>query len=474
MCDSNFNQKEKVNRIPSQLPNYEEILLNIRPWVEKVEDIRGRITFWKNKSKKAQTKEQKDNAIRQRHLWELEFEYWEKKVNAFLIKEVTTGFRNNQLVDTSIIAKYTMHFLKSVFSRVEVQKGKITSDFRKILGIQDDDTLKVRDSNSHHAIDAMVLTFIPVAARRDELLEVFFKRQDAKDLGHDVSQFDNEIKLLLRKNGITANFAEIVENIKSTVLAFYERKSQALTIAKRRKRVRGKIVAQRDEKGNIIMEKDEYGNFRTDRFGHRIPLAKQWIKGDSIRGELHDKTYYGAITQHGSENIKYVLRIPLKYKTNSLDKGFKSWDELGKAIVNKSLVEMMKSQFPEDTSFKEACEQGIYMMDNEGNKKNRIRHVRCYASSVTNPIKVREQVYKSRKDYKNYYYTRNGENIAYALYSLGNKRIFDCLSLMDASKISKATFPRYQRSYRQKRTTNHLQQSFHTVPWTNGRFEAGG
>ena len=438
LCDSNFNQKVKANRIPSQLPNYEEILLNIKPWIEKVEDIRGRITFWKNKAKKAQTKEQKDNAIRQRHLWELELEYWGKKVNAFLIKEVTTGFRNNQLVDTSIIAKYTMHFLKSVFSRVEVQKGKITSDFRKILGIQDDDTLKVRDSNSHHAIDAMVLTFIPVAARRDELLEVFFKRQDAKDMGHDVSQFDDEIKLLLRKNGITANFTEIVENIKSTVLAFYERKSQALTPTKRRKRVRGQIVAQRDERGNTIMEKDGYGNFKTDRSGHRIPLAKHWIKGDSIRGELHDKTYYGAITQHGDDEIKYVLRIPLKYKTNSLDKGFKSWDELEKAIVNKSLVEMMKSQFPEGTSLKEACEQGIYMMDNEGNRKNRIRHVRCYASSVTNPIKVREQVYKSSKDYKNYYYTRNGENIAYALYSFGNKRTFDCLSLMDASKISKA------------------------------------
>ena len=436
LCDSYFNQKVKVNSIPSQLANYDDILLNIKPWVEKVEEIRGRIVFWKNKSKKAQTKEQKDNAIRQRHLWELELEYWDKKVNAFLIKEVTTGFRNSQLVDTSIIAKYTMHFLKSVFSRVEVQKGKVTSDFRKILGIQDDDTLKVRDSNSHHAIDAMVLTFIPVAARRDELLEVFFKRKDAKDMGHDVSQFDKEIKLLLRKSGITANFAEIVEHIKSTVLAFYEKKSQALTIAKRRKRVRGKIVAQRDEKGCIIMEKDEYGNFKTDRLGHRIPLAKHWVKGDCIRGELHDKTYYGAITQYGSDEIKYVLRIPLKYKTNSLDKGFKSWEDLKNVIVNKALFEMMRSQFGEETSFKEACEQGIYMKDKDGNRKNRIRHIRCYASAVTNPIKVREQVYRSSKDYKNYYYAKNGENIAYALYSDGKRRVFKCLSLMDASKIS--------------------------------------
>lgn len=436
LCDSYFNQKIKENRIPSQLANYDDILLNIQPWVEKVEDIRGRVGFWKNKSKKAQTKEQKDHAIRQKHLWELELDYWQKKVDKFLVKEVTTSFRNNQLVDTSIIAKYTMHFLKSVFSRVEVQKGKTTSDFRKILGIQDDDTLKVRDSNSHHAIDAMVLTFIPVAARRDELLEVFFERQEAKDMGHDVSQFDIKIKQLLRKSGITANFSEIVENIKSTVLAFNERRSQALTIAKRRKRVRGKIVPQRDENGKIIMEKDEEGNFKTDRLGHRIPLAKHWIKGDCIRGELHDKTYYGAITQYGSDDIKYVLRVPLKYKTNSLDKGFKSWDELQNAIVNKALVKMMKSQFPEETSFKDACEQGIYMMDKDTNKINRIRHVRCYASSVTNPIKVKEQVYRSDKEYKNFYYAKNGENIAYALYANGKNRAYECLSLMDAAKIS--------------------------------------
>lgn len=434
LSDSYFNQKIKGNRIPSQLSNYEDILLNIQPWVDKVEEIRGRIIFWKNKSKKAQTKEQKDKAIRQKHLWELDLEYWEKKVNTFFVKEVTTGFRNNQLVDTSIIAKYTMHYLKSVFSRVEVQKGRTTSNFRKILGIQDDDKLKVRDSNSHHAIDAMVLTFIPVAARRDELLKIFYERQEAKDLGHDVSQYDAKIKLLLRKCGITADFTEIVDNIKSTVLAFYEKKSQALTIAKRRERVRGKIVPVRDKDGKIIIERDEEGNPKKDKWGHTIPLAKHWLKGDCIRGELHDKTYYGAITQYRSEDVKYVLRRDLTYKSGQVG-NFKDWNDLEKVIVNKELVNMMKRQFPEGTPFKEACEQGIYMLDKKGNKINRIRHVRCYTPNITNPIKIRKQTYKSNKDYKNYFYAKNGENIAFALYSDGHKRTYEYVSLMDASKI---------------------------------------
>lgn len=437
LCKSHYNRHVKQNRLPSQLADsdYENILHRIKPWIEKVENIRARIIYWKNQSKKAQTKEKKDKAIRQQHLWRLELEYWEKKVNAFTMTEVNTGFRNSQLVDTSIIAKYTLHFLKSVFSKVEVQKGQVTATFRKILGIQNDDTLKIRDNHSHHAIDAMVLTFIPVVAHREKLLETYYKRQEAKDLGYDVSQYDKEIKLLLRKCGITANFTQIVENIKSTVLAFYENRTQALTIAKRRKRVRGKIVPQRDEKGNIIMERDEYGNFKTNQLGHRIPYAKHWIKGDCIRGELHEKTYYGAITQHGSDEIKFVLRIPLKYKTNSRDKGFKNWGELENAIVNKSLITIMKKQFPDGISFKDACEQGIYMINKNGRKVNRIRHVRCYNTSIKNPVKVREQTYKSKHKYKNSYYAKNGENIAYALYSSDKKRTFACLSLLNAAKI---------------------------------------
>lgn len=70
----------------------------------------------------------------------------------------------------------------------------------------------------------------------------------------------------------------------------------------------------------------------------------------------------------------------------------------------------MKSQFDkEDILFKDACEQGIYMLDREKNKVNRIRHIRCYAPSVKNPLEVKRQTYLSSKEYRNSYYASVGD-----------------------------------------------------------------
>lgn len=445
LCDSYFNRHVKKNRMPSELDNdtYQKILMRIKPWRERVSDLKNNVAYWKDRTKKAQTKDQKDKAIRQRLLWEMELEYWQKKVDAFLMTEVKTGFRNSQLVDTSIIAKYAMHYLKTVFTHVEVQKGEVTAKFRKILGIQEKDSVKVRDFNYHHAIDAMTLTFIPVAIKRDKLLQLYFdlcEAKEGKQTDMTASDIERLMQLELKKSGIKADFTSIIEKIKSSVLSIYEEKYQSLTPAKRRMRVRGKIVPLRDAEGNIIFETDNDGNYLLDNNGHKVPVAKRWIKGDSVRGELHDKTYYGAITQYDDKTIKYVVRRPLLYAKTSNDAGFKDWEDIKKVIVNKELVDMMKSQFPEGTSFKDAFNStnGIWMMKKDGTRDKRIRHIRCYAS-VTNPIKVRKQTYPSSKEYKNFFYARNGENIAYALYESGSKRCFECVSLLNAAKISSAS-----------------------------------
>jgi len=96
--------------------------------------------------------------------------------------EVTSGFKHSQLNDTRLITKYAYHYLKSVFSKVEVQKGLVTADFRKMLGVQSADEKKDRDKHSHHAIDATILSLIPVAAKRDKILELFYKIQEEKKL----------------------------------------------------------------------------------------------------------------------------------------------------------------------------------------------------------------------------------------------------------------------------------------------------
>jgi CRISPR-associated endonuclease Csn1 len=109
--------------------------------------------------------------------------------------EVVSSFKHSQLNDTRLITKYAYHYLKSVFSKVEVQKGCITADFRKILGVQSVDEKKNREKHSHHAIDAAILTLIPVAAKRDKLLELFYKIQEFKKINLNTECLEKELQI---------------------------------------------------------------------------------------------------------------------------------------------------------------------------------------------------------------------------------------------------------------------------------------
>ena len=388
VCESYYNRNVKKNRMPSELDDYDRILQNIKPWENKVERIKKNIRYWRRNAKKAQDKKHKDYCIRQYHLWEFELDYWKRKVDTFHMKEIKQGFRNSQLVDTSIIAKYATLFLKSVFSNVEVQKGTTTALFRKILGIQNENEAKDRSHHSHHAIDAYTLTLIPRSAQREKILKLYYLKQDAQNIGADHAQIDIEIAKELKKAGLaTGNYNKVISYIKENIFAIHEQKNQQLTPASKRVRAKGKIVAERDEKGNVIFETNDDGSIRMDANNHPIPKARFWAKGDCIRGELHKKTYYGAIELNGER--KYVVR-------KSLDE-FNNWDELKKEIVNKSLFDMMKKQFPNQTSFNKAKEEGIYMRK----KTNRIRYVRCAPSNELNGER-KDAVKKSLDEFNNW------------------------------------------------------------------------
>lgn len=457
ICDAHYNRTIKKNQIPSQLANYDEILSRIRPWIDKVETLKDNVEFWKGQSKRAQDKDRKDNCIRQRHLWRMELDYWQKKVNAFTMNEVSSGFRSSQLNDTRIITKYAYHYLKTVFSKVEVQNGRYTSDFRKMLGVQSIDEKKSRDKHSHHAIDATLLTLIPASARRDKMLELFYQKMEEKKLNGEAQKFKeltDKLQEEIRKCNF-GNISGIDSFIEENILVNHVSKDQTLTQANRRKRVRGKIVPLRDANGNILFEKDENGNYRIDKNGHKIPQAKEWIKGDCIRGQLHGDSFYGAITQwEFDENKKplrnedggiqigeqkfYVIRRELKFKKNEQDNGFKNWEDIEKIIVDKALFIIMKSQFSEGTCFRDAFEQGIYMIDNKGDRVNKIRHIRCY-TTIRNPLQIKKQIYLSNKTYKQSYYAEMGDLYVMCKYENDSKSVkeFRIWSLFDISNNRK-------------------------------------
>ena len=160
LCDSRFNRETKKTKLPTELPNHDDIMARINDWREKYESLDGQIRRQKKMSKGATTKDQKDAIIRKRHLLELQRDYWRGKYLRFTMESVPDGFSRRQGTDISVISKYARLYLKSLFKHVYTVKGIATSDFRKIWGIQKTYSKKERVNHVHHCIDAIVIACI--------------------------------------------------------------------------------------------------------------------------------------------------------------------------------------------------------------------------------------------------------------------------------------------------------------------------
>lgn len=410
-------------------------------WRKRVERLKVNVDFWKNRTRRAQDKDTRDYCIRQRHLWQMELNYWHEKLSHFEMEEIKEGFRNSQLVDTGIITRHAALFLKSLFKNVEVQKGSVTADFRKILGIQSVNEAKNRDKHSHHAIDATILTTIPIAAKRDRMLEIFLRIKELKKIlcfskdtnkQQEIISLNQKLQYEINSCHLGNDIASLPSYIENNIIIRHLRKEQTQQNSRRTIRIRGKKIYVTDHHGN---------------------KHKKWSSGDSIRGELSGQSFYGAITQWKKKTnrnettnqkeqniidptIYYVIRKPLVFKNNTSAPGFSSWEDLEKQIVNKALIPMMKSQFCEGTSFKEACGQPIYMLNRKGEKINVLRHIRCYVR-IKNPIAVKQHTFLSNKPYKQTVYASVGSLYAAAEYTNGNKRQFVIYSLKDIAQNKK-------------------------------------
>ena len=407
VCDAYYNKVIKRNLLPTQLPNYEKdvtingreykaILPQLRRWESLVERLKDNVNSWKARSRKAIDKSRKDDCIRQIHLWQMELDYWNTKLQHFKQTEISNGFRNRQLVDTGLITRHTAIYLKSLFKHVDVQKGEVTAVFRKIFGIQQDKEQKNRDLLSHHAIDAMVLTLIPVAAKRERMLKLFYQKEEA--LSIEKEYYANELSKEIADCHIGGGVERAVSIIISNVLVNHHSADKTLVPAKKVVRNRGKIVQFKHKDGSV------HSHIST---------------GDSIRASLHKESFYGAIKypiidENGfpkRENGRFlyddsdpmiVMRIPVK----DIKEG-----DAGKIIIDpyvrESICRIIEQRMSEGQSYKEAINGDIWMLDKDGNeikysKNGRklcpIRHVRCkvkagrgYMSYGTS-LSIKEQV----------------------------------------------------------------------------------
>ncbi|WP_373493063.1 type II CRISPR RNA-guided endonuclease Cas9 [Aquiflexum sp.] len=427
VCYADYNTNVKKNKLPVELPNYhidtaegKAIKPQLVDWEKRVDSLYKQIETAKSKSRGAIDKTTKDDAIRKKHMLQMELDYWRNKLDRFTRIDVPVGFKNSQLIDSQLISKYAFHYLKTVFNRVDVQKGSVTSLFRNIYGVQPKEEIKDRGKHYHHAIDAAVLTLIPKAAERDSILKKYFddvENNQTKD--YPLSPFEGFGHHLLQ--GIKDKI--LINNIPN--------KDQAFTPGKRLVRKRGRVIWLRDKEDNLIFDKK----------GIKIPKV---ATGDSVRGQLHLDTFYGKIKavvrdengapqrdskgefifkeSNGKEEMWVVGRKPITGLKIGMD-----------VIVDPYLERHLQKQISDGIPLSE-------LKDFNGKIIRRVR-VRVKAGrgflDADNVTELKEQTYKSRYDYKNSYYTNSGDNYAFGYYKGINQRKIVPINLFEASKIGK-------------------------------------
>lgn len=393
LCDSRFNREVKKTKLPTELPNHDEIMARINVWKEKYESLDKQIRRQKKLSKGATTKDQKDAVIRKRHFLELQRDYWRGKYMRFTMESVPEGFSRRQGTDISVISKYARLYLESLFTHVYTVKGIATSDFRKIWGIQKAYSKKERVNHVHHCIDAIVIACIGL----DEYnkLESYY---------HDEENHEwyGMSKAYFKKPWPT--FVEDLKNVQDEILVYH------YTPDNMPKQGRRKILLDVEVDG--IKKK-----------------KKVLCKGDAARGSLHSDTYYGAIENDGV--VRYVKRINLA--------SMKVTDV--KNIVDDAVRGIVEAAIREK-GFKEAMAGTIWMNEE---KQIPIKKVRCY-TSIKNPISFdkKKQRDLSDKEYKRNYYVTTKGNYIVALYvgstKTGKRKTFyEFVNMMEAAGYYKTS-----------------------------------
>ncbi|MCB0508296.1 MAG: hypothetical protein KDD21_08360, partial [Bacteroidetes bacterium] len=425
IADKKYNQQIKGKKIPYDCPNYDTdytidgitytaILPRLDTMKKKVDELKKKYEQYKYFSKISKDKKRKDENIVNKNYTKIELDYWSYKYQTFTQTEYKAGWRNSQLKDTQTITKYAIPYLKTVFKKVESQKGNITADFRKIYKIQPRFEKKERTKHSHHAIDAAVLTLIPPAVIRDKILLRYNEDNERGIAYHE-------------KPRMWQNFeSHFILDIEDEVLNNFQSKNRTLTPTFKNVRKRGEIqyVKYIDSNGKW--------HYTLNKEGKKIPLV---AKGDCIRGQLHKLSFFGAIKNE--ETLNLVERSPISSFSNIND-----CNHIIDKRVQKIVKEELENRLSNGLSFDKAKLEPIYFPGS----KTIIKKVRCKVAAgrgyltPEKGITIRQHTFKSKHSYKNSVYAQN-ESMELCLYYEGKtednkiKRAFRIVSIFELSQL---------------------------------------
>lgn len=388
VCYARYNRDIKANQIPTKLGNYEKgwngytaIINRLESWIERRDSYKG-LYEERIKPKGNEDENAKSKRVQEKHYFKMHFDYWKDKVERFEAAEVKNSWARRQLVDTQMVSKYARDYLKTCFKKVAVQKGSVTADFRKIYSFQEEDEMKNRNKHTHHAIDAAVLTLIPVnSSHRDRLLKKMYEMEEKENKQFTTSPFPG------------FNSQKLIQDIENNTLIVNYENDKLLKQSYKNVRKRGKLQYLKNKSGEFVSNPQ----------GKKILLK---AKGDTVRSTLYKDTFVAKIRdverypdgqprregkdwkyKKGAEEFIYTVRKPIRDILSKIED-----------IVDPVIKDLVKKQ-KNNTEIKDS--QGKVM-----------RHVRIKTKAGQ---KVKERVnYCSNHQYKNHYYASTG-SLPYAI-----------------------------------------------------------
>jgi len=440
LCNNVFNRDIKKNKIPFELKNHEEILARVEHWKNKYEDLEKQIQNTVKQARGNIDKQKKDRIIQKRHRLRFERYYYYNKYRRFVMEDVPEGFKNSQIVDTGIITKYARLYLKTLFSNVYTVKGNTVADFRVLWGLNKEYIKKERVNHIHHCIDAVTIACITKESY-ENLAKFYHEWEYLEKAGMERKP---------KVNKPWSTFVEDIKDLEKEVLVSHY--TPDVFPKQTKKKLRKKSIVKKNKDG--------------------VPIYQ---RGDTVRGSLHQETFYGAIEQEiqnkegeKEKQIKYVVRKPLDdLDNNGIEKIVD--DRVRNIIINarkkeKELrvdLEDLRKQMNNAEEYEERDIQReiekiendikkLYCLPNKNGNPVPIRKVRVYTPMLTNPIHLKEHRDKSMKrryPHKEQYHVANDGNYMIAIYEGKNekgktKRDFEIVNNLEAGEYFKLSVQR--------------------------------
>lgn len=373
LCDSEFNRNIKKQKLPSELPNFEEINKRFKKFYE--DKIDNCLKIIERSTKLGGSYEEptaKDSRIVKKHKAEYELDYYKGKLRRFSATEVTSGFKHSQLNDTRIITKFSLSYLRGVFDYVQPVKGSMTDTFKRQWGLMERNEVKDRSKHVHHTIDALTIACIN-RGKFNLLSEAIKNSSDGKHLKFPKpwETFDTDVL-----------------NAVQYIIPKYFEDENSLRQSK-------KIMRNRDGKPVLKNGKPVF------------------IQGATARGSLHKDTFYGRIKTVPEKNRKSEMIFVQRKPVPELD------EKVAKKIIDKGIRETFENNLSSGLqTLQDIQKSGILLPFKKEGKDVFVKRVRIKAQ-LTSPITLKKHhnvIEKNPKDYKQNYYVVNDENYLLAIY----------------------------------------------------------